>query len=300
MKKVLLFMLLVPVLAELLSGNSPLPIFLSPIFFLIQVLVYGVPVVLIREATVRWNLGLKGLFLLGISYGLFNEGVIAKTLANSTNLLGTFASSQFIAGLNPYWVVYVSIWHALHSVIFPILVIQYFYPSWEPWLSKKMIGLFSLIVVFGFTVGLSLGNKSEALISTILIVLLLALAKTGNKKLLTDTRTSSTKSFWIGICTIFGAIGGIMLAKVVSFPVFLVYEIIVLSFFYFLLKRAHLLSPYALLLFALGEYIAFGLFIMIGGPWIIIGNSLVIIFLLIFRKRALRATPENDLRFANL
>ena len=80
-KRAALFLLLATgPLAEVLSENVQLLTLVQPLPFLLVTLTYGVPVLLIRELAVARNLNTMGLALLGLAYGILNEGVLAKTL----------------------------------------------------------------------------------------------------------------------------------------------------------------------------------------------------------------------------
>jgi hypothetical protein len=63
-----------------LSQNVQLFTFLQPVPFLLVTLTYGVPVLVIRELSVARELDEVGLVVLGLAYGILNEGVLAKTL----------------------------------------------------------------------------------------------------------------------------------------------------------------------------------------------------------------------------
>ncbi len=77
----MIFLLVAPgFLAEVLSENTPILTALHPVPFVLLILTYGVPVVLIREIAVARRLNVVGIILLGVGYGMLNEGVLAKTL----------------------------------------------------------------------------------------------------------------------------------------------------------------------------------------------------------------------------
>ena len=71
------------------AREALLSVFFNPGTFLFLFLGYGVPVLLIREFVVRYNFGLAGTFALGMAYGVFNEGFLAKTM-----ILGTTSPFQ--------------------------------------------------------------------------------------------------------------------------------------------------------------------------------------------------------------
>lgn len=73
-KKLLLFLLIVPgMLAEILSGNTPIMKLFNPVDFFFLVLAYGIPVVLIWDFQNRYKVSYLGLFCIGLAYGIFNE-----------------------------------------------------------------------------------------------------------------------------------------------------------------------------------------------------------------------------------
>jgi peptidoglycan/LPS O-acetylase OafA/YrhL len=56
--------------------------FFNPITFLIMCLPYGFGALLCRELIVRWNKGGVSLILLGIAYGFYEEGIVARSFFN--------------------------------------------------------------------------------------------------------------------------------------------------------------------------------------------------------------------------
>ena len=62
-KSPILLMAITAVLPELLSGNTPLPLFANPQVWIFFVLAYGLPIVLLRELAVRVGTGFAGLFI---------------------------------------------------------------------------------------------------------------------------------------------------------------------------------------------------------------------------------------------
>lgn len=152
LKPVLALFLLSPILTEVLTGSNPPSAFLNPGLFLMLVTVgYGFPVLVIREIAVRKNFGLLGLFFLGIIYGLYNEGLGSRTIFHPFySPVDTFATYGLISNIRLPWVLTISVWHALHAVIYPIAFVHYLFParSSEPWLGKKTIWFLGIITLF--------------------------------------------------------------------------------------------------------------------------------------------------------
>lgn len=151
-KQILTFLVLSSVLTELLSSNAPISVFFQPVVLLILLTVgYGFPILVIREIAIRKNLGLLGLFFLGIMYGFYNEALVAKTIFNPFHSpFDTFAAYGLIGNIRVPWALAITFWHALYAVIYPILFVGYLFPrsATESWVGKKttwVLGIVSLL-----------------------------------------------------------------------------------------------------------------------------------------------------------
>lgn len=144
-------MFLSPVLAELISGSAPASVFFAPATFaLFLFLGYGLPVLLIREFVVRRGLNQRAIFTLGLGYGIFNEGLLAKTMILQRNLpIHEFDNYGYLFGISVPWAVTISVWHAFSAVLFPILFTHRLYgtESRSPWLGKKSAIILAVLVV---------------------------------------------------------------------------------------------------------------------------------------------------------
>jgi hypothetical protein len=132
-----------PCLTELLSNNLPPQVFFNPLVFLfLATIAYGFPVLLLREFACRSRLGLPGLFCLGLVYGIINEGILAKTFYLAQGVpVNTFDHYGYVAGICGPWAVTISVWHALHAVLYPIFLTYYFFPAHrdQPWLTRTSV-----------------------------------------------------------------------------------------------------------------------------------------------------------------
>ena len=72
LKPILTLVVIVPFLTELLSGNFTLSRFFIPPVFIAFIIAYGLAALLIRELAVKWKLGIEGIFILGLAYGIYN------------------------------------------------------------------------------------------------------------------------------------------------------------------------------------------------------------------------------------
>jgi hypothetical protein len=132
-----LFLALLAPMVEYLSGSTQLSwlVVNPPLFFAFlaqNIGSYGLAVLLIREAKVRWGKGWATVLLLGAAYGVLNEGVGAATLFNPNDAatLGIVATYGHWMGVNWVWATeLVLIIHPVFSVSFPILLLYLALPE---------------------------------------------------------------------------------------------------------------------------------------------------------------------------
>src|SRR5438046_10608265 len=82
---ILFLLLLTPGIPEYLSASSQITLLVvfPPLFFLLlaaNIGLYGSGVILIREAMIRWKKGWASVFLLGVAYGIVEEGLALWSL----------------------------------------------------------------------------------------------------------------------------------------------------------------------------------------------------------------------------
>lgn len=92
---------------------------------------YGFPVLVIREIAVRRNLGLLALFALGVIYGIYNEGFVARTISIEPfhTPVDAFAAYGLVGNIRIPWALTITTWHALHAAIYPIAFAHYLFPG---------------------------------------------------------------------------------------------------------------------------------------------------------------------------
>ena len=144
-----------PVLAELVTGSMP-PLEFFPIGGLFIALLYGCGALLVREAVVRWNKGWFSLLLLGMAYGIYEEGIVVRSFFDPNwvdlDMLGTYGRAH---GVNWVWAVHLTQFHALVSIVISVLIAELLYPSRrnEPWLSRKQIRLCAVVLLSWTVIG---------------------------------------------------------------------------------------------------------------------------------------------------
>ncbi len=168
-------MVLSPVLAEVISGATPLTqIFLPWVLFPYMLSLYGIQVLVIREMATRLGFGLLGLWCMGLVYGLYNEGLRAQTLFHPLdNPLEFFASYGLVGGVRVPFTVWISFWHGLFSVVVPVLLVEYVFPdkAGKPWLPLKTTWVLAILsVATGAGYFLLAGDEHNIQDTTTLIV----------------------------------------------------------------------------------------------------------------------------------
>jgi hypothetical protein len=122
--------LMSPVVAELLSGSSPPLEFFNPFSFMLLLGLYGAGVLLVRELSVIWNLGWAGVVVLGVAYGILEEGVAVKSFFDPLWMdLGGLGEYGRYLGTNWVWAVWLTIYHASVSIALPIIIFNMVYPG---------------------------------------------------------------------------------------------------------------------------------------------------------------------------
>lgn len=129
-----------PVFGELFSGSSPLNEFINPVTFATLALLYGCGAVLCRELVIRWHKGWFSLFLLGMAYGIFEEGLLVQSFFDPIwQDLGSLAVYGRAAGVNWVWAEHLTIFHALVSISASIAFVEILYPERrrETWIQSR-------------------------------------------------------------------------------------------------------------------------------------------------------------------
>ena len=122
-------LLLTPGIPEYISSSSPIAnLFLNPGAFAFELVanlgLYGSGVILIREAAVRWRRGWTSILLLGVAYGILEEGVALSTLFNpKAGPVGELGYFGHWAGVSWVWLAEILPVHMIFSISIPILLL---------------------------------------------------------------------------------------------------------------------------------------------------------------------------------
>lgn len=276
-KPALTLIFITPFLTELLCTNISAPRFFHPLVFgFLMTAGYGFPVLLIRELACRWRLCVCGIFLAGFGYGIYNEGIIAKTLFLKTGVpLAMFDNYGYFFGINFTWLVFICIWHALYSVLYPILIVRYLYPdSWDkPWITGKWsVGLIALMVLWVSlmffrvsTINGVKGTVTYLVLSLVMIAVFLGFAKSSSRQTSLIEGRPSLKYFLLGFSLFIAHVFISILLAQIKIPVlfFIIYQIVVVLFYVWFVMQKKIRALASFVLFALGGEIGTGLFGMV-------------------------------------
>jgi hypothetical protein len=111
-------------MTEVLTNNIPPSRYVRPGNLLFMVVVYGLPVLCIHDAIIMLRLGLSGTFALGLAYGVLNEGIMSKTLLMGEGVPIEAFAPYLTGGVNLPWAVLIVVFHALHAVLYPLVVVR--------------------------------------------------------------------------------------------------------------------------------------------------------------------------------
>jgi hypothetical protein len=170
--------LLAPLVAEFLLGN--LPITMLPALLLLAPL-YGGGALLVRELVRRAGRGVPTMLVLGLAYGLLEEGIGTQSLFNPNYAGVHLLEDGFVPALGVAgpWTVFVLTLHAVFSVTAPIVVVESLVPdrARTPWLGRVGLTVAAVLFVAGLagTVAMSLAmDPFLAPIPSLVVVVVLA------------------------------------------------------------------------------------------------------------------------------
>jgi hypothetical protein len=137
----LFLILLTPGIPEYLSSSSQITqLAINPFAYLqlaANIGLYGTGVILIREAMIRWKKGWASVFLLGVAYGIVEEGIALWTLFNPlAQPVGNLGFYGHWLGVNWVWTVGLLIFHSVYSIGLPIFLFGLVFPQLK---SKSLV-----------------------------------------------------------------------------------------------------------------------------------------------------------------
>ena len=140
---------LAPLVAEFLLGN--LPVTLLPALVLLAPL-YGGGALLIREVTRRAGRGVPTMLVLGVGYGLLEEGIATQSLFNPHYVGADLLSVGYVPwlGIAVPWTLFVLTLHAVGSTTVPIVMAELCARERTgPWLGRPGLVVTAVLLVVG-------------------------------------------------------------------------------------------------------------------------------------------------------
>ncbi|GHO42141.1 hypothetical protein [Ktedonospora formicarum] len=135
---VLVLIVIAPLVAEVLSGSTPIT---QPGLLLVDLVIYGPGALLIRELVRRRHRGWASILLMGVAYGLVEEGLALQSLFDPTYATVALWGARFF-GVNWVYTSVVLTWiHPLWSVAIPIVLAEFLFPAQRALPSLGRFGL---------------------------------------------------------------------------------------------------------------------------------------------------------------
>ena len=237
-------------------------------------LTYGVPILLIRELAIARNLNTMGLALLGLAYGILNEGVLAKTLTQPGGPpLEDFAGYGQIGMLQGGWTIFMVVWHSPHSVLYPILLCRWLFPdaAHRRWFAAGRARwlLYLLLVLLTGLYSLYFLNpvRSDpgvfllyAAATAGLVGIALRFCRAGERSPTARTWKSSLKPALAGACLLLFYVFQFWSPGHIPFALYVGASVGMIAFLVARMRRAGWRPVPDLLLFGLGDDLTFALF----------------------------------------
>ena len=298
----LTLLLLATFMPELLTGSTPLYGFLNPGLLVFLTLGYGLTILLVRELGVRLGVGLGGLVLFGLAYGVFNEGLLAKTFLLRHSLpVPQYDDYGYWLGISFPWATGISTWHAFASVVFPVALTHYFFPqaSQKPWLNGKValvlggvLVLLASLVFLGKSEQGVKGTSSQLAILLTMMAVLFGLGTAFKGSRLAYTGAFSWKAMLLGLSIILPfTVLSIIAGKKISPPVYFVTLAVAFYGYGWLLKRFDWVSLPGFLCFGVGWYgqnAVISILLRLGNPPLAASSALVDALILFLLGRQIR------------
>jgi hypothetical protein len=122
----LIFIVVAEFNPEILSGSTKITAFFTPMN-LPGLLFYGLQLAIIADLAARFQLKWSSIYLVGIVYGIFEEGLALMTMEEPSPTL--FTGMVRIWGLNGNWSVFIAVLHSVLTVLALIIFVRIIWPS---------------------------------------------------------------------------------------------------------------------------------------------------------------------------
>lgn len=297
------------IVPELVTGSTTPIAFLDPARIVIFLLGYGLPVLLIRELAIRHKVGLRGLILFGVAYGMLNEGLLAKTLVSHGTLpVEQYSHYGFYFGLAIPWLACICFWHAMASVVFPIYITHYLYREdrARPWLEGKVTIALAIVDValcsfafLRFPVPNSPGEPTQLAILLVLVLGFLGLGLWQKGRILTEEDGQSRAPVVLGFSILVPFILLSVLAASHFAPAlyFAAFGAVIYGYYRIMRRPGYLTLP-GFLWFGFGWYLqnaVLSSLIRMSNPIVGATTAVLDAFVLVFVWRAIYLTHQSQM-----
>ncbi|MCD6355730.1 MAG: hypothetical protein J7L66_00470 [Anaerolineaceae bacterium] len=224
---IITLLVLAPVFGELLSGSTPPNEYFHPLSFFLLTMLYGIGALLVREAARRWDKGWISILLMGMAYGIYEEGVVVHSFFDPNWAdLGLLAQYGRWIGVNWIWSIALTIFHAVVSISLPIAITELLFSKQknEVWLSKRvyivLMAIFLINALLGplFKMKITVLGMFASIVSIIGLVLVANNWAEDDKKDSLRKNASQWKIILAGAILTFGLMGGLWIFPSIGFP----------------------------------------------------------------------------------
>lgn len=149
-----------PLIAEFLLGNMSIDLLWA---LVVLAPLYGAGALLVREASLRWHVGWPGRFVLGLAYGVVEEGLVTQSLFNPHYLglrLLDYGHVQAL-GMGAWWTVFVLTLHSVWSMAASIGLAETLWPERRDarWLPGPVLPVVTIVFAAGCVATCWLGGN---------------------------------------------------------------------------------------------------------------------------------------------
>jgi hypothetical protein len=160
-------LVLSPLVGEYLLGSLPASmIALLPL----MMAMYGAAAILIREVARQTGGGWASIVLLGIAYGLFEEGFVTQSLFNPDYLHLRLLDFGYLPALGTAlpWAIFVVSIHVIWSIAVPIALVESAFPAQRdrPWLRTLGRVMYALVFLAGCVLIAIFSQRQSAFMAT--------------------------------------------------------------------------------------------------------------------------------------
>lgn len=176
-------MILAPMCGEMLSGSMPPLEFINPVGLTLIMMLYGSGAVLIREFVRRWEKSWPSILMLGIAYGIYEEGLVVRSFFDPTwQDLDVLAEYGRWIGVNWIWSINLTWFHAVVSITIPIALTELMYPSLKDdrWVTRRGLKIHGTLFLLMLPIGVAFEMDAPPLAyvgCALMIALLIGLAR---------------------------------------------------------------------------------------------------------------------------